>query len=177
MFWLLTIVALAHATPPAFRCEAVFSPVPSQCPLTQRASASGFGRSEARATESASQRLEGVVGAQALARAERATGTLAESTARAEVEVCVKEARAHAEVYCYREPTLRETRLCVVEFEAPGCGPRVLKSTEGVVWKVNESAREAECQKLTDSLTAASAEQTAQCRAQCLEQLVVRCPQ
>lgn len=172
---LLLSVALAGEPLPG-RCEAVFMGPVEECSLPGSWVASGFGRTESQARRHALARLSDALQFGAAARAAKATDTVAQPGADAEVRSCPRVGADAARVHCYPAAELVETRLCFASFEAPDCWPGDMLDLEGVAWKMMESGRDNVCRSLAASLTGASEEQQASCQARCQQQARVRCP-
>ncbi len=171
MVWVWVATVLAGP----MRCEAVYSGAGGACELSGTWSASGVGKSEARARKAAQTRLGALVQAAALHRGTRGAGAGAQALAEQHAARCLEGLEAAAQVHCFEEPGLGQRALCLTRLPESSCWRGLPIEVEAPAWRATETGQALLCREV--AVQQASAPLLAQhaCQMACNQQVRTTC--
>lgn len=169
----LFLVATALAGP--MRCEAVYTGAPGACELSGTWSASGVGKSEARARKAARARLGALVQAAALHRGTRGAGHGARELAQQHAAACLAGLDTAAQVHCFEEPALSQRALCLTQLKGSTCWRGLPIEVEAPAWRATETGQALLCEAVAARQATASRLVQHACQIECNQKVRTTC--
>ena len=171
MVWLWMATALAGP----MRCEAVYSGSGGACELSGTWSASGVGKSEARARKAAQARLGALVQAAALHRGPRGAGAGARAFAEQHAASCLEGLEAVAQVHCFEEPVLDQRALCLTRLPESSCWRGLPIEVEAPAWRATETGQTLLCREIAVQQAGAPLLEQHACQVACHKEAKTTC--